>query len=419
MNQKERNVGIELLRIIAMFGITVLHVLGKGGVLENLTTGNPVRYTMIWLLEILSFFGVTTYALISGFVGVDSKFRITNIIYTYLRVLFFTVVLGVIGVIITPAPIDLGTIAYTFFPVSTGHYWYFSAYFLLFFVMPFINKAFEKIDVKVLRIILWVLVIALSVHPVFFNEDPFGVNEGYSFVWLLAAYFIGAYMKKKGRLINARAYTLVILILVSLVFTLCFKVGLDLTIGAGGDRLLAYNSPTILVISVALVSLFARLKIEDERCAKAIRTVSRLSFGVYLFTCEIIIWEYVIDDRFKTYATYPVWKAFLCTILTSLVIFLIGIALDAIRNLIFELGNLREKLNVINDLILKDRCPCCGQTFVDKYDICDVCGWENDPVQSEDPTFAGGANKESLEEYKKKFYEELKEAVESSRSANL
>jgi hypothetical protein len=30
------------------------------------------------------------------------------------------------------------------------------------------------------------------------------------------------------------------------------------------------------------------------------------------------------------------------------------------------------------------------------YEICAVCGWEDDPVQSADPDFAGGANSLSL-----------------------
>jgi len=30
------------------------------------------------------------------------------------------------------------------------------------------------------------------------------------------------------------------------------------------------------------------------------------------------------------------------------------------------------------------------------YEICDVCGWEGDPVQSADPTYADGTNSDSL-----------------------
>ena len=45
-------------------------------------------------------------------------------------------------------------------------------------------------------------------------------------------------------------------------------------------------------------------------------------------------------------------------------------------------------------------CPVCGRMHVAEYDICDNCGWENDPVQAWKPTLPGGANQMSLEEAK-------------------
>ena len=44
-------------------------------------------------------------------------------------------------------------------------------------------------------------------------------------------------------------------------------------------------------------------------------------------------------------------------------------------------------------------CPCCGtltMSEVGVYEICSVCFWEDDPVQTSDPTYAGGANQQSL-----------------------
>ncbi|MEC4723926.1 CPCC family cysteine-rich protein [Noviherbaspirillum sp. CPCC 100848] len=44
-------------------------------------------------------------------------------------------------------------------------------------------------------------------------------------------------------------------------------------------------------------------------------------------------------------------------------------------------------------------CPCCGNKTIGalgSYEICEICGWEDDPVQSSDPTFEGGANQENL-----------------------
>jgi uncharacterized Zn finger protein (UPF0148 family) len=47
----------------------------------------------------------------------------------------------------------------------------------------------------------------------------------------------------------------------------------------------------------------------------------------------------------------------------------------------------------------KHPCPCCGSKVLRErgaFEICPVCGWEDDPAQSADPGFAGGANELSL-----------------------
>ena len=50
-------------------------------------------------------------------------------------------------------------------------------------------------------------------------------------------------------------------------------------------------------------------------------------------------------------------------------------------------------------------CPCCGKTRVTEFDICDVCGWDNDLVQLGKPDLSGGANKMSLNEAKQAYTE--------------
>ena len=63
-------------------------------------------------------------------------------------------------------------------------------------------------------------------------------------------------------------------------------------------------------------------------------------------------------------------------------------------------------------------CPACSYlslSEVGQYEICEVCGWEDDPVQSNNPELGGGANLESLNEYRTKmvprFPEHVREAV--------
>jgi hypothetical protein len=55
-------------------------------------------------------------------------------------------------------------------------------------------------------------------------------------------------------------------------------------------------------------------------------------------------------------------------------------------------------------------CPCCGYlTFGEKppgtFEICPVCGWEDDNVQFHDPAYQSGANSVSLDQARKNFSE--------------
>jgi len=51
----------------------------------------------------------------------------------------------------------------------------------------------------------------------------------------------------------------------------------------------------------------------------------------------------------------------------------------------------------------KHPCPSCGFLVFDEpvgsYDICPLCGWEDDPVQLAQPGLHGGANGGSLKDY--------------------
>ena len=57
---------------------------------------------------------------------------------------------------------------------------------------------------------------------------------------------------------------------------------------------------------------------------------------------------------------------------------------------------------------IKYACPCCGYQTLNKKSpgshlICEICFWEDDPVQFEDHDFKGGANKVSLKYAQKNF----------------
>ncbi|MFB8424956.1 CPCC family cysteine-rich protein [Priestia megaterium] len=58
----------------------------------------------------------------------------------------------------------------------------------------------------------------------------------------------------------------------------------------------------------------------------------------------------------------------------------------------------------------KYTCPCCGYNTLEEeppgtFDICEICFWEDDGVQFNDPDYEGGANVISLKEAQRNFAE--------------
>ena len=53
------------------------------------------------------------------------------------------------------------------------------------------------------------------------------------------------------------------------------------------------------------------------------------------------------------------------------------------------------------------KCPCCGNYTINPetpmYAICPVCYWENDPLQLDEPDYAGGANSVSLNQARENY----------------
>ncbi|KPA20450.1 hypothetical protein shim_34400 [Shimia sp. SK013] len=52
-------------------------------------------------------------------------------------------------------------------------------------------------------------------------------------------------------------------------------------------------------------------------------------------------------------------------------------------------------------------CPCCGEIDEFKepgcFEICEMCNWQNDPVQLRDPGMKGGANGLSLNQARQTY----------------
>lgn len=336
LNSK-RNSGIDLLRIVAMGAIMMLHVIGQGGILQNVSQGDA-NYYVAWFLEILCYFSVTAYALISGYVGIEGKIRFSNLIYLWLQVFFYMCIATVCFAVFVPGSVGKTQILGLVFPVMTEQYWYFSAYFGMFIFTPLIKAAFENLNKGMINAILGLLLVVTCIMPVFFSTDIYGIRGGSSFLWLLVAYFAGAYIRKYDPFKKLGNISLLIIFILAVLATFALKIiadGMDIS-----DRFIAYNSVTLLPASISMVELFRRFK-TGEKAGKVISLVAPLTFGVYLSNCQPLVWSYLMKDRFVQLSGQPFGIMALRVLLSALTILLVGIAIDGIRKLIFDVLGIR------------------------------------------------------------------------------
>ena len=65
------------------------------------------------------------------------------------------------------------------------------------------------------------------------------------------------------------------------------------------------------------------------------------------------------------------------------------------------------------------KCPVCEKydfEMEDDFDVCDVCGWENDGLQYDEPDYDGGANWVSLNKARANYKECGKAMSETDRA---
>lgn len=76
---KERNYGIDCLRILATYFICIHHILGHGGALLTATPFSPT-FIMLSVISSIVTCAVNCYGLISGYVGINRQFSYKSLI---------------------------------------------------------------------------------------------------------------------------------------------------------------------------------------------------------------------------------------------------------------------------------------------------------------------------------------------------
>lgn len=358
ITSKERIIGIDIVKIVAMFLVTLLHVTGVGGAVDTAT--NPVTKFLLCSVNGLSFCCINLFALSTGFLCYGKKNRVSRLLQLWIQVVFWSVFANIIPAIYKKDfSILLETPFVRLFVISFCTYWYFVAYFALFFFIPILNSAIDKISEKQFWKLLAIFSVLLGILPFLFNNDLFKLDKGYSFAWLMFLYLVGAGIRKfdiNNRIkVSVSLITSVILfILQSFVTYFCKTTKATFFEVDYSEVYCHYNFIVVALLSVMLFVLVSKIKVKSIKLTKVLTLFSSVAFSVYLIQCNRSVWnEFFESKKFAFIGNFSPIISVLAAIGTSFAIYLAFSILGIIQNKLFKLCRINILCDKIEKLVRK------------------------------------------------------------------
>lgn len=345
MEKKARQANMELLRIVAMLMVVVLHYLSKGQLVVSLGENTDLLNVSLWFLEAMCIVTINLYVLISGYFLVEARWKLSRLIELWFQVMFYS-----LGVPMVCFVLGIGDVRQwglydwvnVLFPIQMEHYWFITAYAVMYLFVPVLSMGVKKITKKEHQIViaglLLIFSIPKSILPIGIPTDRFG----YDFGWFLCLFMVASYIRMYGiSFFNSkiRAFTVYLgaaagIWGISLFFWGLYRWGLSLAYAA--DMPYCYNHILVLVAAVALFYVFKNFEIPQGRLSSMICKISPYTLGVYLLHENLAIrteWQILAgieNVRGK-------WSVIPHMIITVLAVFVVGIMVDYVRDCIFKL----------------------------------------------------------------------------------
>ena len=359
---KERNYGIDLLRVFLMLMIIVGHLFvhtGIRGELENFS----FKWNYTWICQAIALCAVNCFVLITGyFANVNShSIRVKKLLLLYGQVLFYSVSIYTMLLVLGKTDRSLlgllfGTIN-AIFPFLSGQYWFFSSYILLMILAPFLNLMLSKLNdfaLKILTITIVALFYVLPIFQIVFTQ--FDISEGMGIIGFITLYIIGHALKRFKIKIPKLVCVFGIILNCAMIFAskivLAYIVE-KLQMNVGSSLLYNYNMITQLANAVLLLFLFKEIKIKKIG-AKIISFVSASTFGIYLLHEHPDIRSVIWNEQLKNLLLESNGITYIAlSVAIPIAIFVICLLIDVVRRL---LGKALAKIKLVqkfNEALVK------------------------------------------------------------------
>ena len=354
---RPRHYGIDLARILAIIFIINHHIIYHGGPLFGSSKFSK-EFNFLIFFNLICCSGVDIFGMISGFVGFHSH-KYSNLLYILIMTSFYSY--GIAYFLKHYwLRLRINNIKNFIYPIFITDYWYVTAYFCMYFLLPIINIGIlyiKKEDMKYFLIILFLIFSCLGEiknYSKLFNKDLYHFSNGFSFIWLIILYLYGSYFGKFKKVVEKYKFFyyiiyLLLIILFPLIRTkiILYKYKKYNILNMNVD----YTAPSSVIIAIIFINIFSDFNAKNKYIVKIISFFAPLTFGVYLLHNHVLVRNNIINKYFIYILKYKSFKLILVEIYCSIKVFLICSIIDYARYILFKLLKIRELCILIEKFI--------------------------------------------------------------------
>lgn len=348
---KERESGIELLRIILMLQVIYLHVSNFGEFASINRDWGGMHELIYWIHQTLCRCPVYVFMLISGYFSVTSKTTMQTVWKkagtVYLPMIFYSLVLTLVVGVAGLAEVRLGDIIKAFLPLTSRTWYFMTVYLLVLILSPVVNSALTRLSKKDFQILLGVLFFLFSLWQVASNVEPFSkvisvdsvieTTKGRGLDGFLFMYIIGAYLrlhtKREEKIAWKYLFLYVGLAVLDIVIVYATR---GVPVLENYAKIVNYNNAPIAILQgVCLLLFFRTLRFKS----KFINRISNHNLGVYMihehWLMRGVIWDKIfVATQNPVFYSSPFYLVKVYGII--LIIYVSCWTIDFIRGCLFD-----------------------------------------------------------------------------------
>ncbi len=355
MQEKTRNITIDMLRIMAMFMIIVFHCFNNTNILERgiMSDTNGI---IAMFLRVITNVANGIFFIISGYYLIHKKFKLKHILNLWGKTILFSTLAAIIAYFLH-LPIKWEQVI---FPILTGEYWFITAYIFLYLMYPFYNLLLNQLTKKQMQYLLGILFIVVSIFNIVFQYNAFFGSLPVALLYYTIGAYVKQYYKPKEKSYHI-GKCIIIWIIATIIYFFVFALRVQnlennfvkIFVNHLYGDFFNFKNPFSVLMAFYIFIAFYQKTIKSAKVQKCITWITPSILSVYLIhenTNLNIYWLYMgINDL----ATSPWCIPYI--LLVSLGVFIICIIIDGIRRMAYRLLKkipiVKKKVTELNDII--------------------------------------------------------------------